>query len=1018
MLRFLLNRPVSVLVTFLALTVLGGVALRLLPVGLLPDIAIPKIVVQMNCENMDAEELENTVVSRMRQQLLQLSRLNDISSQTCDGISNIYLQFEFGTNTDLAFIEVNEKIDAAMSALPKNVKRPKVIKSNATDMPIFYLQMTCRDETAFTDMALLANNVVRRRLEQLQEVSMVDVTGIPTSQIEILPDVGLLAMYGLQTSDIGRALAGSNIEVGSLLIHDGYYEYSVAVGSVPRTIEELGDICMSAGSGRVLHLRDICHLQETVAPARGLSVYDGKRAVTLAVIKHPSENIGDVRQAIQCVVDDIAKSNPEVNFAITHNQTELLEYSISSLRQNLILGFLFVFLVVCMFMGGLRSPLVIAITMLVSLIVTFLGFWLFDVSINVISLSGLILAVGMMIDNSIIVSENIAQHLRRGEMLFDGVKAGVREMIAPMLSSTLTTVAVFVPLVFMSGIAGVLFYDEAFSISMGLIVSYFSGIILLPVVYLTLFRDKIKNDLGKETKMTMFLNRKIEDGYTRMSCIAMNNKKVCLSFFPLALLICWIFFESIDKVRMPHVPQKELVARISWNEPINVETSRSRVTEICDSLHVLEYSAFVGMQDFMIDKARPLNAYEVELYLKVENESEIQECETCVRKWLLAHAPMAEVVFRPEETIFERLFDTGMPEIEARLHCVNESECYDMTRLLRLEAQIKKSIVSEGRMEQTAAVRRQVLLLDRERMLLYGISTSEVEQAMRSVLKSNRVMDLRSSRLSVPVILSDADQREARQRLQDVLLCRGGDSLSQYRRVPFNEVACLIDDPRPQSIFGGKSGVYVPFFIEHSKSPEADETGIRHIMRQQAGWSAEFAGSIQATQRMQRELIAVLCVSLLLMFFILSAQFGNLKLPLIVLMEIPIDTGFALFVLYCMGQSLNLMSAIGIIASHGIVINDSILKLDAIRHLRQEGRALADAIHEAGVRRLRPIVMTSLTTLLTMVPMLIGNDLGTSLQRPLAIAMIATMVIGTVVSLVFVPVAYYVIESRKNGDLS
>ena len=265
MIKFLLQRPIAVFMAFAACVILGAVTYFSLPVSLLPHIDIPRISVQVSGENTSARELENTVVAPVRRQLLQVSGLKNIESETRDGSGIIRLEFEFGTNTDLAFIEVNEKIDAAMSSLPKEIDRPRAIKSSATDIPVFYLNLTLKsdtpyeptDEVRFLEMCEVAENVIKRRIEQLPQVAMADVTGIPGRMIQLVPDMDKLYSAGLTIENIESALTANNVEPGSMFVRDGYYEYNVRVSNTLRTIDDVAGIYLSVG-GRLMPLRDFC----------------------------------------------------------------------------------------------------------------------------------------------------------------------------------------------------------------------------------------------------------------------------------------------------------------------------------------------------------------------------------------------------------------------------------------------------------------------------------------------------------------------------------------------------------------------------------------------------------------------------------------------------------------------------------------------------------------------------------------------------------------------------------------
>ena len=602
MIKFLLQRPIAVLMAFTACFIVGLVTYFTIPVSLLPDIAIPEITVQVSGQNTSARELENTVVKTIRQQLMQVASLRDIHSETRDGAAIIRLNFDFGTNTDLAFIEVNEKIDAAMNYLPREVERPRVIKASATDIPVFCLNLTLKSDSAyseinegsFLDLCQFAETVIKRRIEQLPEVAMVDVTGILKRQLQIVPDMKLLKMSEITLDDLEAALTSNNIEPGSMTVRDGYYEYNIKFSTLLRTPEDVENIYIRKNN-HIFQLKDLARISVVPEKETGASLSNGKRAVTLAVIKQADENMDNMKEALAEVTDYFASVYPDIDFSVSRNQTELLDYTISNLKQNLSLGFLFICIVAILFLGDIKSPAVIGLSMVVSLIISFLFFYLCKMSLNIISISGLILALGMMIDSSIIVTENITQYRTRGDSLEEACNKGTTEVITPMLSSTFTTIAVFVPLVFMSGIAGAIFFDQAFAVTVGLMVSYFTGIMLLPVLYKLVYSiPDIKhkdfnmriNNLVKEHTLDRFYDTGVD--------FVFRHKTASLIFIAITLPLCAFLFYEIPKSRMPEIDQNELIAHVEWNENIHIDENQSRVSQLFASIdnQVQEHTAY------------------------------------------------------------------------------------------------------------------------------------------------------------------------------------------------------------------------------------------------------------------------------------------------------------------------------------------------------------------------------------------------------------------------------------------
>lgn len=1024
MIKFLIQRPIAVLMAFTACFIIGLVTYSTLPISLLPNIAIPEITVQVSAANTSARELENTIVRPLRSQLIQVSTLKDIHSESRDGAGIIRLSFEFGTNTDLAFIEVNEKIDAAMNYLPKETERPKVIKASATDIPVFYLNLTLKNDSAyssttgqqsFLDLCEFAESVIKRRIEQLEEVAMVDVTGLVERQVQIVPDENKLAMMGLAIEDIESALSSNNVEPGSMTVRDGYYEYNIKFSTLLRTAEDVENIYLRKGD-RIVQLKDFCKVNIVPVKEKGVSLSNGKRAVTLAVIKQADENMDKMKRSLVGTMEYFQRVYPDIDFSISRNQTELLDYTISNLRQNLSLGFFFICLVAVLFLGDVKSPLVIGLSMVVSIVISFVFFYLCNMSLNIISLAGLILALGMMIDSSIIVTENISQYRERGYSLRRACITGTSEVVTPMLSSSLTTIAVFAPLIFMSGIAGAIFYDQAFSVTVGLMVSYFTGIMLLPVLYLLVYRTgihtrkwfsfKFNNPIKDHT-----LDRFYEAGIDWV----FRHKTFNVLFCVISIPLCVFFFFFIGKERMPDIEENELIVRIEWNENIHVDENRKRVDALFKELdgHSLEQTASVGRQDFILNRERELSSSEAELYFRTETSGAIAPLEQEIYRRLKERYPLSVISFSPPETVFEKLFVTGEPDIVAEFYARNRAQAPEAETIRKLEHELA---VETGINPTGIAFENQLnLSISKEKLLLYRVSYNELYRVLKTAFRENSVTMLHSYQQYLPINIA-GNEKTVNRVLQETLIQTQPDNKGNIEYIPLRELVKVAPAEDLKSITAGRNGEFVPFDFYGVRDADRLIKDVKRLAGDTGEWDTGFSGSFFSNREMLDELVVILLISLLLMYFILAAQFESFLQPLLVLAEIPIDVAFALLLLWICGHTLNLMSAIGLIVTCGIVINDSILKLDAINELRKEGIPLLEAIHEAGRRRLRPIIMTSLTTIFAMVPLLFSSDMGSELQKPLSIAMIGTMSIGTAVSLFIIPLLYWFIYREKEGN--
>ena len=842
---------------------------------------------------------------------------------------------------------------------------------------------------------------------------MADMTGLMYKHLQIVPDMNVLKSASISLTDIENVLSANNIEPGSMVVRDGYYEYNIKFTSLLRTPEDVQNIYVEK-NGRIFQLKDLAKIEVVRQPETGLSLINGKRSVTLGVIKQADETMKSLKKSLDRTLSDLKRSYPDVEFTVNRNQTELLDYTISNLQQNLGLGFLLVFFVALLFLGDVKSPVIIGLSMVTSLITTFIFFYLFDQSLNIISLSGMILALGMMIDSSIIVTDIISQYRMQGYTLEESCIKGPNEVITPILSSTLTTIAVFVPLVFMSGIAGAIFFAQAFAVSVGLMVSYFTGIILLPVLYKIVyginFKSNTVNDFFNRTqqKADKWVFRWYDSGINGV----FKHKTISFVFLALSIPFCIWMFNVMPKTSMPHLDHIETVALLEWNENIHVDENNRRVASLLQTTEqfTTENAGYVGHRQYLLNKENDLSPSEAQLYFKAEKSARIDELQRHITEWIKANYPMSGVTFTPPENVFEKIFDTSEAELVAQLYPSNREDVPNAEKIRHIQAEMNRATAEEA--DGIAFEQQFVVTIDKEKLLLYGVEHRHVHQTLRTAFRDNQIAVLRSYQQYLPISLS-GKQMTVDKVLQETLIqahtAKKGDAVM----IPLRALVNIDRSEDIKTIVAGKNGEYIPMNYHNTQYPQRIINKTDEVIKKNKSWDVVFSGAFFSNKKMLGELVVILLVSVLLMYFILASQFESFLQPLIVLAEIPIDIGFALVILYFTGNTLNLMSAIGLIVTTGIIINDSILKLDMINELRKDGVELMEAIHIAGHKRLRAIVMTSLTTILAMVPILFAFDLGSELQKPLAIGMISTMIIGTAVSLFLVPLVYWGIYRKK-----
>ena len=1009
MLDRLLDRRISVTMITLVLVVLGCIGIGRLPVSLIPDVDIPYITVRIADNSLSARELDNTVVRTLRQNFVQMANLKDIRSEARDGVATMLLSFEEGSNIDYCYIEVNEKIDRSISSLPR-IRRPEVFKASATDIPAFYINMTLEEggghtEEAFLELSDFARDVIVRRLEQLPEVAMVDMSGYAEREILIVPGSEAVHQLGITPDEFQQQIQSANVNLSSLSVRDGEYRYSVNFRSFSRTKEDIENICFNVG-GRVLRLKDMARVEEIPAGRMCVDLSNGSEAVVMAVVKQQNARMSDLKESVTTLMESFREDYPGVGFEITRDQTELLDYSISSLLQNIIIAIILSCLVIFMFMKDMKSALLVSLTIPVSLVISFLIFYLAGISINILSLSGLILGVGMMVDNSIIVTDNITARWVGGEKLRHAVVAGTMEVLGPMLSSVLTTCAVFIPLIFLNGLTGDLFYDQAMSITIVLLTSYLVTIFILPIYYWALYRGQPS---FRPSRLLARFSLPLATAFYDTTVELFIRKRRLAWLLPLlCVAVSLLAAAFMDKEKLPPMTADDAVLSIDWNDHIALEENRRRVAVLEETIRssVEQSTALIGIQQFALSGTSGNESLEsASLYFKCAGSSRLEDVRRMLARKLADDYPDAVYEFTAADNIFTLTFASREAPLVARLS-PSAGNGLELTGVEKGLEAIRAEL--PGLSLDSPATRTDIVCTAMpEAMNLYGVSYQSIAAALTNSLNSNELFSISSGERNTPVILgTDAGN------LQDILAGTFIDT--RKASMPLGTFVRQNFSQDFKMLVSGKEGPYYPVTIDKGGYSEREcMSGIRRAVARTGEFNVDFSGTYFSNTALLRQMLLLLSIAVLILYLILASQFESLVQPVIILSEVVIDIAVCLLVVWLAGLSINVMTLIGLIVICGIVINDSILKISTINRLRKEGLELGSAIHEAGHRRLKAIVMTSLTTILSVLPFLSGGSAGDDLQFPMALVIVVGMTVGTLVSLFYVPGLYNAIYRRR-----
>lgn len=1008
MLKHLIDRPITVTMITLVIVVLGIVSIRLLPVSLIPDVDIPYITVQATSSELSAREMDESVLKPLRQQLIQINGLEDIVSEAKDGSGTIRLTFNHGSDIDYLFIEVNEKIDRSMSGLG-DIARPKVLKASATDIPAFFVNITSAGED-FTRMSRFARDVISKRIEQLSEVAMVDVSGLVSDEILIIPDESKLLQAGMTMNEFEGCVRNSNIRLGSLTIRDGEYRYNVKFDSRASSSEDIANLWLKK-DGRLLQIKDIARVIVHPAKRTGLVRSDGEDAVCLAVIKQSEAKMSDLKSAMDRLMDSFAKDYPQLRFEITRDQTRLLEYTINNLLQNIIVALILASVIIFLFMRDFRSPVLVILTMPVALIFSMLCFYAIGLTLNIISLSGLLLGVGMMTDNTVILVDNITGRWQREGNLRSAVLEGTKEVRGAMLSSVLTTCAVFIPLIFLSGIAGAMFYDQAMSVTIVLLTSYIVTILVIPVYYYWWFKGSAgfrPSPLLEKINFDEPIRRwddRLMEWFIRHRPVAWG----LLAVSTVGLVFCFL---EMPKSRLPEMTQTDAIMKIDWNEHISVEQNTERVRGLEESIagSVEQMTTLVGSQQFILGHSGDQGISEASVYINCKDSRTLRQVQDGLQGVMGNEYPAAVYSFEASGNIFDMVFARNEAPLTAHLRPLRTREV-EVGPLRDVLSEVREAL--PGVAVADPPVKTDALFVaDPELLALYDVSYSELASILRNSLNENRLFNIVQGTSTVPVV-TGSNAAGLSEILRGAFIERK-DQKGNVSRIPVSDLMrqTFVEDFK--TVIAGSEDNYYPLALDvESKDVKPVMAAVDAVVREDGNFDVGYSGSWFSNREMIDEMIIIMLVAIILLYLILASQFESLVQPLIILAEIVVDVFVALLVLWIFGVSVNLMSMIGLIVITGIVINDSILKIDTINQMRKAGESLERAVIDASSLRVKAIIMTSLTTILAVCPFLSRGSMGADLQYPMSLVIIAGMLVGTLVSLFVVPALYYSIYNGR-----
>jgi hydrophobic/amphiphilic exporter-1 (mainly G- bacteria), HAE1 family len=1015
---FSVGRPIFTSMVMLIVIVLGTASLIRLKVDLFPSIELPTVSVRTGYEGASPEVVEAQVTQILEEIIATVPGVEEITSTSYEGGCRLRVRFAWGTDIDTAALEVQAKLEDELNELPEEIVRPWVGKFDIESFPVVILGISSNMDPV--QMTELINDQIRYRFARIPGVAQVDLFGGFNREVRVELDRTRLEALGLPLNQILQAIRDANLDRPSGRIEAGRFEVTLRAPAQFRNIEQIRDTVIATRQGNVITLGQIAEVLDTYEQVTEIDRVNGERGLRVGIRKQAGANTVEVSRAILEEIDAVNRDFPQMKILAVSNSGNFIERSIANVSRSVLYGGMLAILVLLFFLRDWRSTLVIALAIPISMIATFALIYFGGFSLNLMSLGGLALGVGMMVDSSIVVLENIfRRRTEHGEAPDVAAARGASEVATAIVASTLTTLVIFLPVVFIQGVSGQLFREMAYVVSFSLLCSLFVSLSLVPMLsakLLTPGRIALPTHAARSafSRLAAAAERwfqQLEDGYRRLLGSALRHRHKVVWGSLAALLGSLLLAPMIGTELMP--PSDEGEVRIEGE--MEVGTRLDLVDAIARDMEAIVVAAVPEMEANVVEVGSGRLEMDLSVGPSRKRERSNGEIAADLRAQLSGRFPGMEVRVeaRQGQFLLNRLLgggDSGL-EIEVR--------GYELPVLESLARQAAAAIaaipgVADVDTSFDEGVPQEEIQVDRDKAADLGLSVRDVTEALQTAIAGSRAGDYRTEGNAYRILVQLADARQLtidqvldltlrtpageRVALRNVVESRPGRAPTQIQRRDQQRLVTV-----NANIDGRPLGAV-------ARDVSAALDGIPRP----ANYLFQLAGTYEEQEAAFQEFTMALVLALLLVFMVLACQYESLKDPLIVMVATPTAAIGVILTLILTSTTMNLQSGIGCVMLGGIVVNNAILLVDQASRLLQDGMSTPEAVLEAGRRRLRPILMTTMTTALGLMPLAFGIGEGADAQAPLARAVIGGLLGSTAITLVLIPVVYSFAHSARS----
>jgi len=1004
-----IHRPVTTIMVFIGIVLIGLVSFFHLTVDMMPEIDMPEVSVITTYEGVGPEEIETLLTEPIEEAVSKVQGVQKIESYSNEGRSRVQLQFAWGSSLEAAANDVRAAVERIRDDLPEDATAPVVFKFDLSSFPIMMVVLSGKMDP--WRLRQLADETITYRLERVPGVAAVDIRGGDKREIQVELDATRLAAFGLTAADVIAAISRDNINLPAGDMREHGKEVIIRTLGEFREVAQIGEVIVAERDGRIIQINDLGAVRDGAEEPQNAVQVDGAPAIRLAVSKLSGANTVEVAERVRREIAAINGDYPNLELMIHFDSSQYIRDSISNVEQGIMFGALLALAVLFLFLRTLRATMTIGVSIPVAVIGTFGLMKIGHFTLNMISFGGLALGIGMIVDNAIVILENIQQHRERGLDRRAAALRGSSEVSTAIIASTITTVCIFVPVLFQEGFTGIFFKEMAYVVTFALICSLLAALTLVPV--LASFSGRRPRAL-KKTEIRWLLA--LQNGYGRLLAAALRHRRLIYVLAVLLLAGSVMLFRFIGQELMPESDQGDI--RVDAELPVGtpLEVSSRIAHQAAQTISSLTPEALA-----VLGVAGPSGSWStsstnnVSLRVKLaplsERERSDKEIAAALRPALMRLPDFQPRIRSGEGFFLLRLMRGGGERLSVELRG------YEMIPAARLAREVAERMrrvpgVTDVDIDRKEGNREATVLIDAEKAADLGLTVGKIGQELTTYVLGSAATHFRErgDEFRIFVRLREEDRRLTEQldRLPLITGTGGSILLGDVARIERREGPVSIrrlNQERVVTVSGGFEGSDLGSVVEHVRESLADLTVPE-------GFTVFFGGEFEEQQKAFKQLLIGLLLAVALVYMVMASLFESLLHPLIMLLSVPFAMIGIVLTLLLTGTTLNMNSFLGAIVLVGVVVNNAIILVDYINLLRREGKMdLTAAVIEGGRRRLRPILMTMLTTSLALLPVALGLGEGGEMQSPLARVVIGGLLSSSLITLILIPCLYVSFET-------